>query len=170
MTAIHARLGQADADLDVDGARRSATFADTHAAAPAADHAAMPILGRPDPRLASPGSAAAGLMALQRTAGNAAVASLLAPRVNVQRDVQIDEMTSRVDVSDAAAGAAGAVGATAGGPGGPVTSDGSNTTINGSLINLAAPMTQTGGVIRAGTIIADSVVASSYSPGAGNIW
>jgi hypothetical protein len=31
-------------------------------------------------------------------------------------------------------------------------------------------MTQTSGVIRAGTIIADSVVAASYSPGAGNVW
>ena len=79
MTAIHARVGHADADLDVDGARRSFTHADTHGEA-GADHAASPILGRPDPRLASPGSAAAGLMALQRTAGNAAVASLLAPR------------------------------------------------------------------------------------------
>ena len=109
-------------------------------------------------------------MALQRTAGNAAVASLLAPRASVQRDVQIDEMSTRVDVSDAAAGAAGAAGATAGGPGGPVTSDGSNTTITGGMINLDTPMTQTGGVIRAGTIIADSVVATSYSPGAGNLW
>ena len=169
MTAIHARLGQPDADLDVDGARRSAVHADARGL-DGADHAASPILGRPDPRLASPGSAAAGLMALQRTAGNAAVASLLAPRATVQRDVQIDEMTSRVDVSDAAAGAAGAAGATAGGPGGPVTSDGANTTITGAMINLDTPMTQTGGVIRAGTIIADSVVATSYSPGAGNLW
>ena len=38
------------------------------------------------------------------------------------------------------------------------------------MINLDTPMTQTGGVIRAGTIIADSVVATSYSPGAGNVW
>ncbi len=167
MTAIHARLGQADADLDVDGARRSAVHAEAHAL-DGADHAASPILGRPDPRLTSQGSAAAGLMALQRTAGNAAVASLLAQRATVQRDVQIDEMSTSVDVSDAAAGAAGATGA--GAAGGAVTSDGSNTTINGSVINLAAPMTQTGGVIRAGTIIADSVVATSYSPGAGNVW
>jgi hypothetical protein len=170
MTAIHARPGQADADLDVDGARRPAVHPDAHAT-DAAHAPASPILGRPDPRLAGAGSAAAGLMALQRTAGNAAVASLLAPSATVQREnVQIDELTTRVDVSDTAAGAAGAAGATGSGAGGAVTSDGSTTTINGSVIDLAAPMTQTDGVIRAGTIIADSVVASSYSPGAGNVW
>jgi hypothetical protein len=31
-------------------------------------------------------------------------------------------------------------------------------------------MTEAHGVLRADTIIADSVVASSYSPGAGNVW
>ena len=67
MTATHARLGQANADLDVDGTRRSAVHADAHGL-DGADHASSPILGRPDPRLASPASAAAGLMALQRTA------------------------------------------------------------------------------------------------------
>ena len=56
------------------------------------------------------------------------------------------------------------------GAGGAVTSDGATTTITGAVINLDAGMTQTGGVIRAGTIIADSVVAASYSPGAGNVW
>ncbi len=31
-------------------------------------------------------------------------------------------------------------------------------------------MTQANGVLRADTIIADNVVASSYTPGAGNVW
>ena len=37
-------------------------------------------------------------------------------------------------------------------------------------MNVHAPLTNFDGVVRASTIIADSVVASSYTPGAGNIW
>jgi hypothetical protein len=51
-----------------------------------------------------------------------------------------------------------------------VTSDGSTTTVSGGVINLQAPLTQTDGVIRAGTIIAENVVGSNYTPGAGNVW
>ena len=100
-------------------------------------------------------------MALQRSAGNAAVASLVAPRT-VQREVQIDEMTTSIGDSDAATAGAGAAG--------PVTSDGATTTITGGAIHLDAPMTSTGGVLQADTVIANNIVASSYSPGAGNVW
>ncbi len=124
------------------------------------------IAGPADPRLGHAGGAATGLLHLQRTAGNAAVSSLVAP--TVQRAVEIGEMTTSVGVADVAPPAQ--VASAAGGPGGPVTSDGGTTTITGSTINLEAAMTQTDGVIRAGTIIADSVVASSYTPGAGNMW
>jgi len=56
------------------------------------------------------------------------------------------------------------------GTGEPVTSDGGTTTIHGSAVSIEAAMTEAHGVLRADTIIADSVVASSYSPGAGNVW
>ena len=125
-----------------------------------------------DPRLTHSGGAAPGLMALQRTAGNAAVAALVG-RPAVQRAVEIDELSTSVTVDDTAAQAgatgAGAAGATPAG-GSPVTSDGANTTITGAQITLDAAMTQANGVLRADTIIADNVVASSYTPGAGNVW
>ena len=42
--------------------------------------------------------------------------------------------------------------------------------MSGAAINLPAPMVSADGVLRVSTIIADSVVASSYTPGAGNLW
>jgi hypothetical protein len=118
------------------------------------------IAARRDPRLAH-GGAEAGLVHLQRTAGNAAVASMVAPAV--QRAVEIDEVTSEVDAPSPDPGAGGATA-------GPVSSDGGTTTISGGVIRLDAAMTSTDGIIRANTIIADNVVGSNYTPGAGNIW
>ena len=94
----------------------------------------------------------------------AAVAALVGTRPAVQREVTIDEITTEVDTT-----APGPAGGTSG-AGGPVTSDGSNTTVSGGTITLAAPLTTADGVLRADTIIADSVIASNYTPGAGNVW
>jgi hypothetical protein len=43
-------------------------------------------------------------------------------------------------------------------------------TINAPQVNINAGMAKFSGVIQADTIIANSVVASSYTPGAGNVW
>ena len=51
-----------------------------------------------------------------------------------------------------------------------VSAAGSTVEANAGNIKLNAPMTNVNGVLQADTIIANSVVASSYSPGAGNIW
>ena len=117
---------------------------------------APPILRAGDPRLRGGGHAAAasGLLALQRTAGNAAVASLIAP--SVQRDGP--------EPAPEAGGTSGAPGGTG------ATGAGGATEITGSTIQLNAPMVTAPGVIQADTIIANSVVASSYTPGAGNEW
>ena len=122
------------------------------------------IAGPADPRLAH-GDAAPGLLELQRTAGNAAVSSLVAPVV--QREVRIDEMESTVS-GPAAAGPA-APGAAGGASDGAAAATGP-TTITGSQITLDAPITESPGVIRADTVIANSVVAANYTPGAGNVW
>ncbi|HEY6568643.1 MAG TPA: hypothetical protein VIZ22_00040 [Candidatus Limnocylindrales bacterium] len=159
MSASHAHASQVDRDLDLDGRSPGAPRPDDAGRSPAS------IAGTADPRFAG-GVSAPGLMALQRSAGNAAVASLVAPR-SVQRAVEIGEVTTSVDAVDSPPETAGAGGA---GASGAVTSDGGTTTITGAVINLDSAMTQTSGVIRAGTIIADSVVAASYSPGAGNVW
>jgi len=130
----------------------------------AADPGHAPAIAGPgDPRLVH-GGAGAGLMQLQQTAGNAAVASMVAPAV--QRAVEIEELSTSVDAGDGASPDAGA-GATSAGP---VSSDGGSTTISGSAIHLDAPMVHAPGVVRVGTIIADNVVGSNYTPGAGNMW
>jgi hypothetical protein len=116
------------------------------------------IAGHHDPRLAH-GGAAPGLLQLQRTAGNAAVSSLVAPAV--QREVQIDEMTSEV-------GGAGAGPTTPTGDAGP--GDAGERTITGSVIRLAAPITHADGVLEADTVVANNIVAANYTPGAGNVW
>ena len=42
--------------------------------------------------------------------------------------------------------------------------------LSAGQIKLEAAMTNASGVVKCTTLIADSVVASSYTPGAGNIW
>jgi hypothetical protein len=42
--------------------------------------------------------------------------------------------------------------------------------INASMITIDAGMAKFSGVIQADTLIANSVVASSYTPGVGNVW
>ena len=100
----------------------------------------------------------ASVLNLQRLAGNAAV----------QRAVAIDEVSTTVDIAGPAApqeatGAPGAAPASLGDGSSPVA-------INGTTVGVHAPMMQVDGVVRASTIIADSVVASNYTPGAGNVW
>lgn len=51
-----------------------------------------------------------------------------------------------------------------------VSTSGGGVTIDSSgILNINAPITQTSGILQAGTIMADNVIASSYSPGAGNV-
>jgi hypothetical protein len=42
--------------------------------------------------------------------------------------------------------------------------------INASIVTVNAAMARFSGVVQADTLIANSVVASSYTPGAGNVW
>ena len=42
--------------------------------------------------------------------------------------------------------------------------------INGSQVVVNAGMLQCSGVLQADTVIANSVAAASYTPGAGNVW
>ncbi len=125
------------------------------------EHDQAPAISGPgDPRLAH-GGAEAGLMHLQRTAGNAAVASMVGP--SVQRVVEIDELSTDIDATGPEPGGGEA-------SAGPVSSDGGATTISGGQIHLDAPLVDAPGVVRVGTLIADTVVGSSYTPGAGNMW
>jgi hypothetical protein len=40
----------------------------------------------------------------------------------------------------------------------------------GSTINLNAPITGAHGILKADTMMTTTVIANSYTPGAGNIW
>ena len=42
--------------------------------------------------------------------------------------------------------------------------------ITGPTVGVHSPMMQVDGIMRAQTVIADSVIASNYTPGAGNVW
>lgn len=46
----------------------------------------------------------------------------------------------------------------------------STVSLNASVINVNASMTKASGTVQCDTMIANSVVGSSYTPGAGNIW
>ena len=42
--------------------------------------------------------------------------------------------------------------------------------VSAGSVDVNAPMSQFSGVVKTTTMIADSVVAASYTPGAGNVW
>lgn len=108
----------------------------------------------------------ASMLRLQRLAGNAAV----------QRAVTIDELsvtpTGPTDGGRDAGttGAAAPVGNTLGDGSSPTSINGPTLDVNAPVVNLNSGMVNASGVVRAQTIIADSVIASSYSPGAGNLF
>lgn len=166
MSGSNHRLGQLDEQAGlVDRRRPTVRSHDTNT------EQAPALAGHADPRLANAGASATSLMALQRTAGNAAVASLVGSLPSVQRDVSIGEVATDVAAAPEAAPTAAAPGAApAAGTGSPVSSSGGITTISGSQINLDAALTSTPGIIRADTIIATNVIGSNYTPGAGNQW
>ena len=101
------------------------------------------------------------LLRLQRLAGNGAV----------QRVVGGDEVAAAPAPAASAAPVAAAPAAATPGSGGNTLGDGTGpVSINGPTVGIHAPMVRADGVFQASTIIADSVVASSYTPGAGNVW
>jgi hypothetical protein len=53
---------------------------------------------------------------------------------------------------------------------GGVTIDGARLSVNAGMVNINSAMVTTSGVLRTSTLLADSVVASTYSPGVGNVY
>ena len=51
-----------------------------------------------------------------------------------------------------------------------VTVNASQVAVSASLVTVDAGMSKFSGVVKADTVIANSVISSSYTPGAGNIW
>lgn len=50
-----------------------------------------------------------------------------------------------------------------------VTIDGTRLSVNAAMVNINSAMVTTSGVLRTNTLMADNVVASTYTPGVGNV-
>lgn len=113
-----------------------------------------------DPRLAMGASAVPILHSLQRQVGNRAVVE----RLGVQRQ-------SLEDFGLGDPGFGGGGGPTGGGSGGGTqVISGDVIELDAGSIVLNAPLTRVNGVLQTDTLITDSVIASSYTPGAGNVF
>jgi uncharacterized protein involved in type VI secretion and phage assembly len=53
---------------------------------------------------------------------------------------------------------------------GPVNVDAASVNVTASMVKVDAGMSKFSGVVQADTVIANAVVGTSYTPGAGNIW
>jgi len=123
-----------------------------------------PVVRRPKvgPTAAPEAGRAGAILGLQRTAGNAAVTSLMSGPT-VQRE-GLDDLFGPNPF-----GGGGETPAPAGGGGGtppapaPGTAPPTGETPSGGINEL-------GPIARTGTLIADSIVATSYTPGAGNVF
>ncbi len=96
----------------------------------------------------------AAVLQMQRTRGNAYVMRQLEDGQQAQAPAPAAEGGTPTKISDGVSTVE--------------TAGGAN--ISGPVLTINAPMTQSSGIIRATTIMADSVIASSYTPGAGNVW
>lgn len=94
----------------------------------------------------------AAVLQMQKTQGNAFVMRQMAQRQD--EGAAAEEGAGPTSISDGAA---------------TVSTQGGVVTISGGMVNVQAPLVNTDGVLRASTIIAENVVGSNYTPGAGNI-
>jgi hypothetical protein len=98
---------------------------------------------------------------MQRERGNAFVARALGPEISRQGDGRIPpspvETTEAAGPTEIASGGS-IVRATPGG-----------VDVIGGAVNVNAGLSRFSGVVQADTIIANSVIAASYTPGAGNL-
>ena len=138
-----------------------------------APHDAVPAIERAGARVPSPERSAPAaarnaappsaprvsrILDLQRSAGNRAVVQRLSNAGLIAQRAPGDEPTE-----------GGATPTPAGAGGGTEIND-TSVKITAGMIELNAPMVRVGGVAQTDTLLADSVIASTYSPGAGNIW
>jgi hypothetical protein len=94
------------------------------------------------------------ILQLQRSRGNNFVMRQAMPSAMRQEDQAPAETTAPSEISSG---------------GNRVSTEGGVTIDSGGIVRINSAITQTSGILQAGTIIADNVIASSYTPGAGNI-
>jgi|GEM_PF-3769459 hypothetical protein len=126
---------------------------------------------------------ASHLLGMQASAGNRATAAAV-QRLPVQRVIELDELGIETGPVSGGAGTAAVEGASAGaasaGPAGVAAGSeaatagaaatGAAAGATGATETPAGGVNELGTVARVGTLIADTIVATSYTPGAGNIF
>ena len=115
------------------------------------------------------------VLQMQRERGNAYVAQLVQSQPNegpVQRAIEIGEVESTVEGGspgpEATTGGPTPTEMTAGGSAVRVTPGGVE--ISGGMVNVDSAMARFSGAVQSDTVIANSVIATNYTPGAGNVW
>jgi hypothetical protein len=105
------------------------------------------------------------ILQLQRTHGNAFVMRHVMPQLQRQDEEQpaAETREGAGEQEMSSGGAVVGVGPSSVDISGPIVN------ISGGMTNIDSGITNVSGVLRASTLIADSVVAASYSPGAGNV-
>jgi hypothetical protein len=142
---------------------------DVHAQ-PAPEAARAPSAARDVPAPTRPVPAAqARIIQLQRTAGNRAVVQRLAASGLIARQPG-PVAVQRAEGDEAGAAAAGSSAAGGGGAAGGTEINDTSVKITAGNIELNSPVVRVNGVTQTDTLIADAVIASSYTPGAGNVW
>ena len=94
------------------------------------------------------------ILQLQRSRGNNFVMRQAMPTAMRQEDHAPAEAAAPSEISSG---------------GNRVSTEGGVTIESGGLVRINSAITQTSGILQAGTIIADNVIASNYTPGAGNV-
>ena len=95
----------------------------------------------------------AAVLQMQKTQGNAFVMRQMAQRQH-EEEAPAEESATPSTIS---------------GGGASVSTEGGIVNISGPMVNVDAPVINTSGILRTTTLIADNVIASSYTPGAGNV-
>lgn len=99
------------------------------------------------------------ILQLQRSRGNSFVMRQVMPTLQRENG---DEATTPSEIASD--------GSRVSTEGGGVNVDSAGTVdVNGPMINLNGAVVEVAGVLRASTILADSVLSSTYSPGVGNV-
>ena len=80
----------------------------------------------------------------------------------VQRAVEIGEVESETAPAPAPSQIEG--------PGASVSVANGVAEVNAPMVTVNAPMVRVSGILQSDTLITNSVISSSYTPGAGNIW
>jgi hypothetical protein len=102
----------------------------------------------------------------QRDVGNAFVLRQLS-----RSPADVQSSAAQASIQREGEDPAAAAGPTSIGDGGTsVSAAGGVVKADGATVQLNAGMVTAPGVVQADTIIANSVVASNYTPGAGNVW